>query len=72
VAGCCKLAEEQDCSLLEVRSRRLLVGYRLVGTKYEYVPHGLRVRAVQGDCLTKPSHITSHKSEDIEYNAAAA
>jgi len=40
VAGCCELAEEQACSLLEVRSRRLLVGYRL-GTKY--ASHGLFV-----------------------------
>jgi hypothetical protein len=42
VAGCCELAEEQACSLLEVRARRLLVGYRLVGTKC--ASHSLCVR----------------------------
>jgi hypothetical protein len=42
VVGCCELAAEQACSLLEVRSRRLLFGNRLVGTNY--VSNGLCVR----------------------------
>jgi hypothetical protein len=42
VAGCCEHAEEKAFSLLEVTSRRSLVGYKRFRTKYLSLPLGVK------------------------------